>query len=159
MVPAFSRSVTDAAASPDALRRLELEVAPGAPDAEFDAIETCLTTSERGRRFLAEYTRRRRVEDSLRILAAIDRIEARALRNEIDRVRERLEADRVAEVARELSDVLRELRPVAEARARARAIEAPIEAAPIRVTPLERRFAALVQLDKDDAEASLKLFG
>jgi len=145
MVPAFSRGVPDVAAPQGA----------SAPDVEFEAIESCLAQSERGRRFLAEYARRRRVEDSLRIIAAIDRIEARSLRGEIDRVRERLESERVAEVARQLSEVLKELRPVADARTRARALEA----APVRVTPLERRFAALVKLDNDDAEGSLKLFG
>jgi molecular chaperone GrpE (heat shock protein) len=148
MVPAFSRAVPDVATSPDNDLRTR-------PDAEFDAIETCLSTSERGRRFLAEYARRRQAEGSLRILAAIDRIEARTLRSEIERVRERMEADRVAEVARQLSDVLKELRPVADARARALAMEAT----PARVTPLERRVAALVQLDNADAEEGLKLFG
>ena len=105
MSPAFPRSVADAAAP---------QGASPAPDAEFEAIESCLAASERGRRFLAEYARRRRVEDSLRIMAAIDRIEARSLRGEIDRVRERMEAERVAEVARQLADVLKELRPVAD---------------------------------------------
>jgi molecular chaperone GrpE (heat shock protein) len=147
MVPAFSRGVLDVAVSP--------EGAASAPDVEFDAIESCLAASERGRRFLAEYARRRRVEDSLRIMTAIDRIEARSLRGEIDRVRERLESERVAEIARQLSDVLKELRPVADARTRARALES----APTRVTALERRFAALVKLDSDDAEQGLKLFG
>ena len=128
---------------------------PQETDAEFAAIEACLAASARGRRFLEEYARRRRVEDSLRIFAAIDRIEARSLRGEIDRVRERMESERVAEVARQLSDVLKELRPVAEARSRAR----QMEEAPPRVTPLERRFAALVKLDNDDAEGGLKLFG
>ncbi len=152
MVPAFSRDVPDAAASRDDVERNR---ADGAPNSEFDAIEFCLAASERGRRFLAEYARRRRVEDSFRILAVIDRIEARSLRSEVDRARERLESERVAEVARQLAEVLRELRPVADARTRARAMEQ----APASVTPLERRFAALVKLDNDDAEEGFKRFG
>jgi len=155
MVPAFSRVMPDVVASRDDFHRIAAEGASAAPDTDFDAIETCLASSERGRRFLDEYARRRRVEDSQRILAAIDRIEARSLRGEIDRVRERLESERVAEVARQLSDVLKELRPVAEARTRARAMEE----APPGVTPLERRFAALVRLDNEDAAQGLKLFG
>ena len=126
-----------------------------APDFEFNTIQTCLMSTERGRRFLSEFSRRRQVEDSARILAAIDRLESRALRHEIDRMRERLEAERVGDVANLLSEVLKALRPVAEARARTRALEEP----PARGTALERRFAALVQLDGHDAEEGLKRFG
>lgn len=151
MSSAFARAVADASSRPS----YERIGSDSAFDSEFEAIESCLAASERGRRFLDEYARRRRAEDSLRIVAALDRIEARSLRTEIDRVRERLESERVAEVARQLSDVLKELRPVAEARTRARAMEE----APTRVTALERRFAALVQLDHAAAENGLKLFG
>lgn len=123
---------------------------------EFDAIESCLKSTERGRRFLVEFARRRRVEDSARILAGIDRLESRAMRHEIDRMRERLETERVGDVASQLSEVLKALRPVADARTRARTLEEPPAHA---TTALERRFAALVQLDGQDAEESLRRFG
>jgi hypothetical protein len=129
--------------------------AEAAPDGEFKAIETCLLSTERGRRFLSEFARRRQVEESARIFAAIDRLESRAQRHEIDRMRERLESERVGDVAGQLAEILRALRPVADARARARALEEP----PARATALERRFAALVQLDGQDAEEGLKRFG
>ncbi len=148
MDPAMSGRVADAAPS---------EPAKAASDAEFVAIEAALSATDRGRRFLAEFARRRRAEESARILAAIDLVESRTLRGEIDRLRERLEAERVADVARQLGEVLKELRPVAEARARKREMEKHDPAA--SVTPLERRFAALVQLDGQDLKAGLKQFG
>ncbi len=89
------------------------------------------------------------------MLAAIDRLESRALRQEIDRMRERLETERVGEVASQLSEVLKALKPVADARSRARTLEE----APASKTALERRFAALVQLDGQDAEMGLTPFG
>lgn len=133
---------------------------PDLPDAEFAAIQSVVMGTERGRRFLAEYARRRRAEDFARILEAIDRMEAHAVRGDIERARQRLEAERAAEVVRQLAEVLKDLRPLADARLRARAIE---EAESRRETPniggLERRFAGLVALDEQDIEVSLKLFG
>jgi hypothetical protein len=126
----------------------------GEAEFDFQVIESCLSATDRGRRFLSEFTRRKRADDSARILAAIDRLESRSMRQEIDRVRERLENERVGDVANQLSEVLKALRPVADARTRARILEEP----PAR-TALERRFAALVQLDGNDAEEGLKHFG
>jgi molecular chaperone GrpE (heat shock protein) len=154
MLHALSRGVAEATASAQGVERSDADA-----DFEFNVIESCLTSTERGRRFLNEFARRRRAEDSARILAAIDRLESRALRHEIDRIRERLETERVGDVASQLSKVLKALRPVADALTRARTMEEP----PARATALERRFAALVQLDGQNAEQAaeqgLKLFG
>ena len=150
MLVAPSLTVVDGAAQVS-----ERPDAETGPDFEFKSIETCLMSTERGRRFLCEFARRRQVEDSARILAAIDRMESRALRHEIDRMREKLESERVGDVASQLSEVLKALRPVADARARTRAVEET----PTRATALERRFAALVQLDGHESEEGLKRFG
>ena len=150
MLHALPRSVAEETACDQGCARSEAEV-----EFEFDAIETCLTSTQRGRRFLSEFARRRRVEDSARIVSAIDRLESRALRHEIDRMRERLESERVGDVASQLSEIVKALRPVADARARARSLEEP----PARASALERRFAALVRLDGQDAEYGLKLSG
>ena len=127
----------------------------GNAEFEFAVIESCLAATERGRRFLTEFARRRRADDSARLLAGIDRLEARALRDEIDRVRERLESQRMGDVASQLGEVLKALRPVADARTRVRTLEET----PASATALERRFAALVRLDGHDAEEGLKRFG
>ena len=130
-------------------------------EAEFAAIQGVVMGSERGRRFLAEYAKRRRADDAARLLDAIDRIEAQAVRGDVERARQRLEAERAAEIVRQLAEVLKDLRPLADARARARAMDA--RSAEKAETPkaggLERRFAGLVALDEQDAEAGLKLFG
>jgi hypothetical protein len=129
-------------------------------EAEFAAIHSVIMGAERGRRFLVEFARRRRAEDASRLLEAVDRIEAHAVRADVERARQRLEAERAAELVRELAQVLKDLRPLADARLRARALE---EAEPRRQTGkaggLERRFAGLVALDEQDMEGGLKLFG
>ncbi len=150
MLHALSCGAAEPTASPQNFGRKDAD-----PDFEFAAIESCLESTERGRRFLTEFARRRRAEDSARILAGLDRLESRALRHEIDRMRERLETERVGDVASQLSEVLKALRPVAEARERARTLNE----APARTTALERRFAALVRLDGQDADQNLKLSG
>ncbi len=133
---------------------------PELSEAEFAAIQSVLIGAERGRRFLAEFVRRRRAEDAGRLLEAIDRIEAHAVRSDVERARQRLEAERVAEVVRQLAEVLKDLRPLADARLRARAMQ---EAETRRETPkaggLERRFAGLVALDEQDIEGGVKLLG
>ncbi len=133
---------------------------PQLSEAEFAAIQSLLMGAERGRRFLAEYARRRRADDAARLLDAIDRIEAHAMRGDVERARQRLEAEKAADIVRQLAEVLKELRPLADARLRARAME---EAETRRETPkaggLERRFAGLVALDEQDIAGGLKLFG
>jgi hypothetical protein len=128
-----------------------------AAEADFAAIESTLAATERGRRFLAEYARRRREQDVVRLIAVADRIEACARRGEAERTRGRQEAERAAEVVRQLAEVLKELRPLADARLRARALEA--RGAPDRASGLDRRFAALVELEARDLESGLELFG
>jgi hypothetical protein len=125
-------------------------------EADFSAIESTLAATERGRLFLAEYARRRREQDVVRLIAVADRIEACARHGEAERARGRQEAERAAEVVRQLAEVLKELRPLADARLRARALEAR---APDRTSGLERRFAALVELEARDLESGLELFG
>jgi hypothetical protein len=131
-------------------------------DADFESIESAVMETARGRWFLAEFARRRRVEDAARVLAALDRLEARAMRGEIERARLRVESERAAEVIRQLAQVLKDLRPLAEARGYARALAKRSETAVQgRSKPrgLEQRFAALVELDAQDLENELKLFG
>lgn len=133
---------------------------PELSEAEFAAIQSVLMDAERGRRFLAEFARRRRAEDAARLLEAIDRIEAHAARADVERARQRLEAERAAEVVRELAQVLKDLRPAADARLRARALEeAETRRETARAGGLERRFAGLVALDEQDVEGGFKLFG
>jgi hypothetical protein len=133
-------------------------------EADFETIESAVMETERGRWFLAEFARRRRAEDATRILAAIDRLEARAMRGEVERARQRLESERAAEIIRQLADVLKDLRPLADARVRSRklaereASEKKPEGAS-KPRGLEGRFARLVELDGQDLEDNLKLFG
>jgi hypothetical protein len=134
----------------------------GLTDADFELIESAVMETERGRRFLSEFGRRRRIEDAARVLAALDRLEARAMRGEIERARLRVESDRAAEVIRQLAQVLKDLRPIAEARERSNILakrSAPVGRQGGRAGGLEHRFAALVQLDGQDLESELKLFG
>ncbi len=126
-------------------------------DGEFEAIAAVLTATQRGRRFLEEYARRRRDEDVTRLIAAAERIEAQAGAGQAERERGRQEAERAAEMARQLAEALKELRPLAAARMRANALEAR---AADEGSALERRFAALVALeDSLDRAIGLKLSG
>ncbi|KAF2988945.1 hypothetical protein OGR47_18090 [Methylocystis sp. MJC1] len=50
---------------------------PALQHADYEAIETTLMATARGRSFLAEYARRARGSDNARLLAAIERLEAR----------------------------------------------------------------------------------
>lgn len=131
-------------------------------EADFEAIRAVLMATDRGRRFLEEIARRRRAEDVARLFAAADQIEAHARSGEAERARRAQDAERAAEILRQLADVLKDLRPLADARMRARTLEArSAETArtPAKSSGLERRFAALVELDEQDAETGLKLFG
>ncbi len=61
---------------------------------------------------------------------------------------------------RQLAEVLKDLRPLADARLRARAMEeAETRRETVKAGGLERRFAGLVALDEQDLEGGLKLFG
>jgi hypothetical protein len=133
---------------------------PDLSEAEFAAIQSAVMATERGRRFLAEYARRRRAEDAARVLEAVDRIEAHAVRSDVERARQRLESERAAEVLRQLAEVLKDLRPLADARVRARMMEeAETRRETVKAGGLERRFAGLVALDEQDIQGGLKLFG
>jgi hypothetical protein len=133
---------------------------PDLSEAEFAAIQSAVMATERGRRFLAEYARRRRAEDAARVLEAVDRIEAHAVRSDVERARQRLESERAADVLRQLAEVLKDLRPLADARVRARMMEeAETRRETVKAGGLERRFAGLVALDEQDIQGGLKLFG
>lgn len=109
----------------------------------------------KGCAFLAEYARRQRADDVVRILAAVDRLEARAVQGEVAR------AERTAEIVSQLAGVLEDLRPIADARVRAGMLASrePAEAPRPRKGGLEHRFAALVQLDEQDLESGFKRLG
>ncbi|HXT05441.1 MAG TPA: hypothetical protein VN715_00705 [Roseiarcus sp.] len=133
---------------------------PDLSEAEFAAIRAVVMSTERGRRFLAEYARRRRAEDAGRLRDAIERIEAHAIRSDVERARQRLEGERAAEVVRQLAEVLKDLQPLADVRLRARLVEeAETRRESVKAGGLERRFAGLVALDEQDIEGGLKLFG
>ncbi len=119
--------------------------------ADFDAIEAAVMETERGRWFLAEFARRRRAEDNGRVLAAIDRLEARVLEADAAEARARLDADRAARLLGEVAALVRDLRPPGEAR------ELPPPSAR-SAEGLEARLAALVELDSLDVETKLNLF-
>jgi hypothetical protein len=129
----------------------------GLTEADFEAIESAVMETERGRSFLSEFARRRRAEDATRVLAAIDRLEARAVRGDVERARQRLESERAAEVVRQLGEVLKELRPLADARLRSRTMATRPQIG--KSGGLEHRFAALVELDGQDIDDEVKLFG
>jgi hypothetical protein len=121
----------------------------GISPADFEAIEDAVMETERGRWFLAEFIRRRRAEDTVRIVAAIERLEARA---EAAAARERLEADRAVGIVGELASLLRDLRRV------------EMRALPPSTTLVARSAAGdlearLAELDALDVEKKLKLFG
>ena len=124
----------------------------GISPTDFEAIEDAVMETERGRWFLAEFLRRRRAEDTVRIVAAIERLEARA---EAAAARERLEADRAVGIVGELASLLRDLRRV-EMRALS---PSSTLAARSAAGDLEARLAALAELDALDVEKKLKLFG
>ncbi|WP_330083617.1 hypothetical protein [Methylocystis iwaonis] len=50
---------------------------PALQQADYEALESALMATARGRAFLAEYVRRARGSDNARLLAAIERLEAR----------------------------------------------------------------------------------
>jgi hypothetical protein len=84
------------------------------------------------------------------------------MRGEIELARLRVESERAAEVIRQLAQVLKDLRPLAEARGRSNILAkrpAPVGRQGGRAGGLEHRFAALVELDGQDLESELKLFG
>ena len=119
--------------------------------AEFAAIAAAVMETDKGRRFLVDFARRQRAEDVARILAALERIEARALQGEVERARRRLESERTGEIVDQRAD----------ARARAGILSAREEVEPPRPRKggLEHRFAALVQLDEQDLESGFTRFG
>jgi hypothetical protein len=124
----------------------------GISPADFEAIEDAVMETERGRWFLSEFIRRRRAEDTVRIVAAIERLEARA---EAAAARERLEADRAVGIVGELASLLRDLR-----RVEMRTLPpSPTLVARSAAGELEARLAALAELDALDVEKKLKLFG
>jgi hypothetical protein len=124
----------------------------GISPADFEAIEDAVMETERGRWFLSEFIRRRRAEDTVRIVAAIERLEARA---EAAAARERLEADRAVGIVGELASLLRDLR-----RVEMRTLPPSQTLAARSVAgELEARLAALAELDALDVEKKLKLFG
>lgn len=116
---------------------------------DFETIEAAVMETERGRWFLAEFARRRRAEDTARILAAIDRLEERAAQSDAAQARARLDADRAVSLLGDLASLLRDLRPPFHERAPA-----------VRgAGELEARLAALARLDALDVDKKLKLFG
>ena len=128
----------------------------GISPADFEAIEDAVMETERGRWFLAEFIRRRRAEDTERILTAIERLEARTTHAEAAEERSRIVADRAASILGELAFLMRELRSRGEGRALS---PSPALAARSAAGELEARLAALADLDALDVEKKLKLFG
>ncbi|PPD44964.1 MAG: hypothetical protein CTY15_05430 [Methylocystis sp.] len=78
---------------------------PGLQPEDYDKIAAAVMETARGRWFLAEYARRVRVEEDARVLAAIERLEARL---EAQRALAPLEAFTLADRLMELSWSLRE---------------------------------------------------
>ena len=95
--------------------------------------------TERGRWFLAEFKHRCRIEDTARILAAIERLEKRAAKSEAAQAEVRREAEYAAQRIRELPTLF------------GRLPSAPTNG-------LEGRLAALGRIDSLDVEAKLRLF-
>ena len=133
----------------DSLVRPPLGMTP----ADFEAIEAAVMETERGRWFLGEFIRRRRAEDTVHILSAINRLEERAVEADTAEARARREADRAGGILGEVASLLRELRFPSDARA------LPPFAAQGARGELEARLAALADLDALDVEKKLKLFG
>jgi hypothetical protein len=110
--------------------------------ADYEAIESTLMATARGRLFLAEYARRARGSDNARLLAAIERLEAR-----LD-----AQADAIAGLVGEVAD---------GASGDARETETAVIAAP-RPEPIslanDPRLAALSRLDSLPLVDRLALF-
>src|SRR5271169_5982360 len=135
---------------------------------DFDAIEAAVMETERGRWFLDEFARRRRAEDTARVLASIDRLEARMAEAHAAEAQARLEAGHAADLLRELAEILRQVRPEMGALAsRAPLARLPPSAVAERKPPppaaklgeLEGRLAALARLDALDDEKKLNWLG
>jgi multidrug efflux pump subunit AcrA (membrane-fusion protein) len=146
-----------------------LTAAPeGLSEADFDRVEAAVMETERGRWFLAEFSRRIRAEDSQRILASIDRLEARMAAAQEAEARARLDADRAADLLREISDLLAQIKPDGGLRG----LPPPLAklfstAPPERKSPptlealseLERRLSALARLEALDDDEKLNWLG
>lgn len=126
-------------------------------DGEYERIEAAVLETDRGRWFLQEFARRRRVEASGEILAAIARLESRGMGREREVAEARRDAARAAAT---LADTVRRLHGfalgVGDGDAEADAAVAPPEPAEGR---LGRRLEALQALDGLDVSAKMKLFG
>jgi hypothetical protein len=122
---------------------------------DFEAIEAAVMETERGRWFLAELLRRRRAEDTALIMAAIDRLDARATEAHTAEANARLVVDRVAGVLNDIASLLRDLRPVGEGSSLP---NSPGRSARGVNGELEARLAALAGLDALDVEKKLELF-
>ncbi len=131
----------------------------GLTETDFDLIQAAVMETERGRWFLAESSRRWRAEDTDRIMATLEDMQARAAEHERERAKAKTETDGTADAMRRLLAILSDLQPLADARVRVPPVPALTEPLPESQTALERRFAALVHLDKMGVEQKLNLFG
>ncbi len=140
----------------------------GLSEADFDRVEAAVMETERGRWFLTEFARRIRAEDAERILGAIDRLEARMEAAQEAEARARLDADRAADLLREISDLLGQIKP----EGRLRELPPPLAklfstAPPERKSPptlealgeLEKRLSALARLEALDDDEKLNWLG
>ena len=132
----------------------------GLTEDDFERIEAAVMETERGRWFLQEYARRQRAAESEEILAAVERLAARDANRDNDDFVARRDA---AEAAAAMVDALQRLSSFAlGAVARERG---PLDASPPPKPrqegsgELDRRLAALKELDALDVEAKVKLFG
>ncbi len=139
----------------------------GLTDEDFERIEAAVMETERGRWFLQEFARRLRAAETTEILAAVERLAARdASRDRGEQIAKR----NAAEAALALVEALQKLSAFATGASpddRAASEPAPADAEP-KIPPrkrpepageLDRRLAALKELDALDVEAKVKLFG
>lgn len=136
----------------------------GLTDDDFDRIEAAVMETERGRWFLQEYARRLRALESAEVVAAIERLAARTADRDGD---EHIARRNAAEAVLAMVEALQKLSVFAVGawpREGAPADSEPKIAPQARPRPegfgeLDRRLAALKELDALDVEAKVKLFG
>jgi len=141
----------------------------GLSEADFESIEAAVMETARGRWFLAEYARRCRAEDTIKILGAVERLEAHAADFAASERGMRLQAEQAMGLVRQLAEIVKSARARPDAGAIEppaarlpvdRAADAPTaaDAPPGAKGALESRLAALANLDALSLAQKLKLF-
>jgi hypothetical protein len=144
-----------------------IEPPTGLDETDFEAIEAAVLETARGRWFLAEYARRCRAREAERILSAVDRLEGAAEAARAQEAGARRDAERAAELVRQLAELVRAVKDgglvAGSAAAATEPQTGPPPAASAAKSPargsLEARLQALVSFDRLPLAQKLELLG